>query len=99
MRYEKLEGFLKNKQWKEADDETFRVMLEVLGKEKDDYFTREELLNFPCKDLLKIDGLWLEYSKINGVSKFGFSLQKEILKKCGYKLDGSDPPSEVWYDF
>lgn len=99
LRYEKLEGFLKNGQWKEADYETFRVMLEVVEKEKDDFFTREELLNFPCEDLLKIDGLWLEYSKINGVSKFGFSLQKEIIKKCGYKLDGSDPPSEVWYDF
>lgn len=99
LRYEKLEGFLKNGQWREADDETFRVMLEVVGKEKDDYFTREELLNFPCDDLLKIDKLWLEYSKINGVSKFGFSLQKEIIKKCGYKLDGSNPPSKVWYDF
>ncbi len=99
LRYEKLEGFLRNGQWQEADQETFRVMLEVVGKEKDDYFTQKELLEFPCKDLLKIDGLWLEYSKINGVSKFGFSLQKEIIRKCGYKLDGSYPGDEIWYDF
>jgi hypothetical protein len=41
----------------------------------------------------------LKYSQINGVSKFGFSVQKEIIKKCGYKMDGSNPPSEIWYDF
>ena len=99
LRYEKLEGYLKNGQWKEADYETYLVMLEVLGKENGNYFTREELLNFPCEDLLKIDGLWLKYSQINGVSKFGFSVQKEIIKKCGYKMDGSNPPSEIWYDF
>jgi len=95
LRYKKLEEYLKNGQWKEADYETYQVMIGVLGKEEGDYFTRKELLEFPCSDLLRIDGLWVNYSK----GKFGFSVQKEILKKCGYKLDGSDPPLEIWYDF
>ena len=99
LRYEKLEGFLNNGQWREADEETYRVMIEVLDKEEGDYFRKEDLLKFPCEDLVEIDRLWLKYSQINGVSRFGFSVQKEIIKKCGYKLDGSDPPSEVWYDF
>ena len=74
-------------------------MIGVLGKEDGSWFEPEEFLNFPCEDLLRIDGLWLQYSQINGVSKFGFSLQKEIIKKCGYKLDGNYPTSEVWDDF
>ena len=94
--YQKLEEYLKNGQWEEADNETYRVMIEVLGKEQVDWFRRaEELLNFPCEDLLTIDGLWVQHSQ----GKFGFSVQKEIIKKCGYKLDGSDPPSEVLYNF
>ena len=44
---------------------------------------------------MQIDGLWVKYSQ----GKFGFSVQKEIIKKCGYKLDGRDPRIEVWDDF
>ena len=94
--YQKLEEYLKNGQWEEADNETYRVMIEVLGKEQVDWFRRaEELLNFPCEDLLTIDGLWVQHSQ----GKFGFSVQKEIIKKCGYKLDGSYPGDEIWYEF
>jgi hypothetical protein len=99
LRYTKLEEYMQAGQWQEADELTYTVMIGVLRKEVGDYFIQEELLNFPCEDLLKIDGLWLKYSQVNGLSKFGFSVQKEIIKKCGYKLDGSDPPLKVLYDF
>ncbi len=95
LRYQKLEEYLKNGQWKEADYETYRVMIEVVGKEAGEWFTSEELLNFDCDALLTIDRLWVDYSK----GKFGFSVQKEIIRKCGYKLDGSYPGDEIWYDF
>ena len=83
-RYQKLEDFLKNGQWKEADSETYELMITTLGKEVGQYFDSEELLNFPCEELLAIDGLWVKYS--NG--KFGFSVQKDIYLKCGGIPDG-----------
>ncbi|MBD1869418.1 GUN4 domain-containing protein [Cyanobacteria bacterium FACHB-471] len=48
------------------------------------YFEPKELLNFPCEELLAIDGLWVKYSK----GKFGFSVQKEIYLECGGIPDG-----------
>ncbi|MBP0017169.1 MAG: GUN4 domain-containing protein [Cyanobacteria bacterium SBLK] len=73
-RYEKLEEYLKNGEWKNADNETYIVMIQVVGKEAGDLFEKEDIDNFPCDDLRTIDNLWLKYS--NG--HFGFSVQKEI---------------------
>jgi GUN4-like len=83
-RYQKLEEFLKNQQWKEADDETYRLMITTVGKEEGQLFEREELRNFPCEDLLSIDRLWVKYSK----GQFGFSVQKELYLRCGGIADG-----------
>jgi predicted NACHT family NTPase len=83
-RYQQLEDFLKNGQWREADKETYRLMITAVGKEEGEFFEREELLNFPCKDLKAIDGLWVKYSQ----GKFGFSVQKQIYVECGNPLDG-----------
>jgi hypothetical protein len=83
-RYAQLEDYLKNGQWEEADNETYRLMITTVGKEEGQYFEPEELLNFPCEELLTIDGLWVKYS--NG--KFGFSVQKDIYLECGGIPDG-----------
>ncbi|PZV18506.1 MAG: NTPase (NACHT family) [Leptolyngbya sp.] len=84
LRYQQLEEFLKNGQWKEADDETYRLMITTVGKEVGQYFESDELLNFPCEELLAIDGLWVKYSR----GKFGFSVQKEIYLSVGGIADG-----------
>ncbi|MBE9114123.1 GUN4 domain-containing protein, partial [Nodosilinea sp. LEGE 07298] len=85
-RYQQLEQYLQNGQWKEADEETYRLMITTVGKEEGQYFEAEELLNFPCEELLTIDGLWVQYSQ----GKFGFSVQKEIYlsKEVGGVADG-----------
>jgi predicted NACHT family NTPase len=83
-RYAKLGEYLKNGQWKEADEETYRLMITTVGKEEGQWFEPEELLNFPCEELLAIDGLWVKYS--NG--RFGFSVQKKIYLECGGIPDG-----------
>ncbi|MEO1210162.1 MAG: GUN4 domain-containing protein [Cyanobacteria bacterium J06638_20] len=83
-RYAQLENYLRNGQWKEADDETYRLMIKTVGKEEGQWFEVEELLNFPCEELIVIDGLWVKYS--NG--KFGFSVQKDIYLGCGGIPDG-----------
>ncbi|WP_008317491.1 GUN4 domain-containing protein [Leptolyngbya sp. PCC 6406] len=83
-RYQQLEDYLKNGQWREADQETYRLMITTVGKEDGQWFDSEELLNFPCDELLTIDGLWVKYSR----GKFGFSVQKKIYVETGNPLDG-----------
>jgi len=94
-RYRQLEALLKAQQWKEADEETDRLMIATVGKEKGQNFTSDELLNFPCEELRSIDGLWVKYSK----GRFGFSVQKDIYVACGGKLDGKYPGDEIWEEF
>lgn len=93
-RYQTLEDYLKNGQWKEADEETYRLMITTVGKEEGQWFDPEDLLNFPCEELRAIDGLWVKYS--NG--KFGFSVQKKIYLECGGVPDGRHH-KEAWEKF
>jgi len=77
-RYAKLEELLQAQQWRDADKETYRLMITTVGKEEGQWFDREDLETFPCEDLKAIDSLWVKYS--NG--KFGFSVQKQIWQEC-----------------
>lgn len=92
--YHKLRDLLAAGNWKDADDETYWVMLQAVGREEGDSIQDEELLNFPCQDLLTIDRLWVEYSD----GKFGFSVQKRIYLECGGKPDGKYY-KEAWEKF
>ncbi|MCF4970207.1 GUN4 domain-containing protein [Nostoc sp. CMAA1605] len=92
--YTKLRDLLAAKKWKEADYETYLVMLQVVGRKDEDWIRSEELLNFPCTDLRTIDRLWVKYS--NG--HFGFSVQKEIYLSVGGKPDGQYY-KEAWEKF
>ncbi|QSJ16488.1 GUN4 domain-containing protein [Nostoc sp. UHCC 0702] len=82
--YTRLRNLLAKENWKEADAETYRVMIQAVDKKEGKWFTDDELLNFPRTDLRKIDKLWVTYS--NG--HFGFSVQKEIYLSVGGKADG-----------
>lgn len=95
LRCQQLEEYLKNQQWKEADQETYRLMITTVGKEEGQWFDREELLNFPCEELLTIDRLWVQYSQ----GRFGFSVQKQIYVECGATPDGNYPGDEIWEKF
>ncbi|RCJ31643.1 hypothetical protein A6770_19920 [Nostoc minutum NIES-26] len=92
--YTKLRDLLKAGQWKEADYETYLVMLEAVGRKEHDWIRDEELLNFSCIDLRTIDRLWLKYSN----RRFGFSVQKEIYLSVGGKPDGKYY-EEAWEKF
>ncbi|NJL47357.1 MAG: NACHT domain-containing protein [Leptolyngbyaceae cyanobacterium SM2_5_2] len=94
-RCQQLEQYLQNGQWREADEETYRLMITTVGKDEGQYFDKEDLLNFPCDDLKAIDGLWVKYSQ----GKFGFSVQKQIYVDCGAKLDGEYPGDKIWEEF
>ncbi|BAY92079.1 MULTISPECIES: caspase, EACC1-associated type [unclassified Tolypothrix] len=92
--YTRLRDLLAAENWKDADMETYLVMVQAIGQNNGHYFNTEELLNFPCTDLRTIDRLWTKYS--NG--RFGFSVQKEIYLSVGGKPDGKYD-EEAWKQF
>ncbi|MBD2197922.1 MULTISPECIES: serine/threonine-protein kinase [Calothrix] len=83
MNYKILQDLLISQKWREADQETWKVMLKISNREKERYLRVEHIKSFPCQDLLTIDGLWLLYS--NG--RFGFSIQKQLWERVGGKAD------------
>jgi serine/threonine-protein kinase len=83
VNYTRLRDLLAAGKWKEADRETFNVMLKAARQDREGYFTRESIDNFPCDDLRTIDQLWVKYSQ----GLFGFSVQKKIWLEVGGKVD------------
>ena len=90
--YSRLRDLLVAKKWREADQETYKRMLEVAGRELEGWLTVPDIKNFPCQDLATIDKLWVKYSS----GKFGFSVQKQIYQSLG----GTDKwDAKVWTAF
>ncbi|MEG4625705.1 GUN4 domain-containing protein [Microcoleus sp. w1-18aA5] len=91
--YTHLRDLLAEGKWKEADEETGKMMIRVsavtahkkLASEEYDLVISESRFNpaaaehVPCEDLCTIDRLWLKYS--NG--RFGFSVQRRIISELG----------------
>jgi len=92
--YTRLRDLLAEGKWREADQETGRVMLSVGNLAVDIKIRSGEYKYatvdnhrvscqsadyFPCADLSTMDRLWLKYS--NG--RFGFSVQKRIISELG----------------
>ncbi|MEA5509665.1 GUN4 domain-containing protein [Crocosphaera sp. UHCC 0190] len=78
-RYEKLQELLAAGNFKEADQETMKVMLEVEGKASQDDLTPGDLKTYPSHVLKVIDRLWCSYSN----EHFGFSIQLKIYQEVG----------------
>ncbi len=92
MDYRNLRDLLAAGKWKEADEETLRVMLAVAKREKEGWLDINSIDNFPCEDLRTIDKLWVKYS--NG--RFGFSVQKRIYQSLGGTREYNP---EIWQAF
>ena len=90
--YRRLETLLKAQNFREADLETYRVMLAVVNRQRQGYLKIEDAENFPCKELRTIDNLWLKYSQ----GKFGISVQQEIYKNLGGTKEYDE---NVWRSF
>lgn len=84
--YTLLQTLLSAEKWREADEETDRVMLKVGGREKEGWLDSESINKFSCEDLRTINQLWVQYSK----GCFGFSVQKQIWIECGGQSGKSD---------
>lgn len=81
--YKQLQDLLKNHQWQMADRQTTKLLLKILGKSYWNEVYPEDIAQFPCSELKKIDQLWLHYS--NG--HFGFSIQQTIWSSLGGLVD------------
>ncbi|MFN6565583.1 MAG: GUN4 domain-containing protein [Nostoc sp. ChiSLP01] len=81
--YSKLETLLAQLQWKEADIETAKLMLGVMGKNYWNEVYKEDILNFSCQAFYTIDRLWQQYSH----GYFGFSVQQSIWNEIGAQVD------------
>jgi hypothetical protein len=77
--YTQLDQLLRVQKWKEADLETRRLMLSIVGAEQrvDCLLTQNDLEQFPCIDLRTIDRLWVHYSQ----RQFGFSIINAIYQE------------------
>lgn len=82
--YTRLRDLLARKKWKEADQQTWDVLCQILGKAPGYYLQNGDIKNLPCEDLWTVDKLWVKYSS----GRFGFSVQKYI-----YEDVGEDYPS------
>ncbi|NEQ68807.1 MAG: hypothetical protein F6K21_25565 [Symploca sp. SIO2D2] len=72
--YRQLSQFLAEGEWKEADEETTRVLLEITNRQQSGWLRSQDIGKITCSDLLTIDQLWTRYS----TGKFGFTAQRQI---------------------
>ena len=73
---------MEKKDFRSADEETTKIMLDVAGEERDT-LTPDNVSKYPCNSLLVIDGLWQKYSG----GKFGFSVQLKTYYQVGGNID------------
>ena len=81
MKYRQLDSLLRDRKWKEADQELYRILIEAVGKSEGDYFSYGELEKFPYDLLHEVSGVWFGHT-----GSHGLDVQRLIFKKCGAHL-------------
>ena len=74
INYKKLQRLLMAQKWREADEETAKIILSLVNRTQEGFLNNESMEKIPQKDLGTIDRLWVKYSN----ERFGFSIQKRI---------------------
>ncbi|MFM6450419.1 MAG: GUN4 domain-containing protein, partial [Planktothrix sp.] len=74
--YTKLQQFLNDQQWQDANRETFTLIYKI-ANQKRGFLEQKSIYLLPCRDLCTIDQLWINASQ----EHFGFSIQAQILEK------------------
>jgi hypothetical protein len=77
-----LNSLMKQENWREADQKNWDFILFIANREKEGYLTLENVKNFSCPDLKKLDDLWVKNSK----GKYGYSVIKKIYLETGNSL-------------
>jgi uncharacterized caspase-like protein len=84
--YAKLQDLLIAGKWREADNETYQLILRVLGREQVGWCREQDISTLPRSVLDQIDQLWDKHSK----GKFGFRVQQQIWRNIGGQADKLD---------
>ena len=90
--YTRLRYLLRSQQYREADWETYRMVLQVAQREREGWLRHTDIDDFPSADLCTIDRLWVKYSG----GHFGFSVQKQIYQSLGGTREYRE---ELWQTF
>lgn len=77
--YRNLQEALEASNWKQADYETYLVMLKAVGRKKIGWLRREEIERITCDVIITIDQLWTQCSN----NKFGLSVQQNLWLSVG----------------
>ena len=72
----RLRDLLEAGEWKEADQETARMLLSLTHRQTNGWLRERDIKRLPCSVLRVIDELWQHYS--NHSHRFGFSAQRDI---------------------
>lgn len=75
----RLELYLAQQNWKEADDETRSLMCRIVGRETVPHLTPDAIRSFPCEVLHSLDLAWAASSQ----ARFGFRVQRKLWLACG----------------
>lgn len=76
--YTQLQQLLAQKRWKKADEETWLLLCQMLGKSGKSFLHYKDLEKLPCQDLITLDQLWVKYSQ----GRFGLSIQVKIYQQA-----------------
>lgn len=84
--YRNLRDLIYAEKWREANKETWELMLKVTNRERHGWIDSDSFKIFSCKDLLIIDRLWINGSE----GHFGFSVQMKIWEEFGCPMANND---------
>ncbi len=74
--YERLESLLSAQKFKEAEQETRQIILQLSDSEGKLWADKKSMEKVSCEDIRAVDQLWQQYSN----NKFGFTVQKGIFQ-------------------
>ena len=93
VEFDRLEDLLQKQRWKEANDETMRLLLCLANRRTEDWLLVGNIRNFSQNDLNTIDALWSNASQ----GRFGFGIQARLFEESIGSLNISK--SEAWQFF
>lgn len=87
MDYTDLQTLLKRRQWQDADQETFELLLDIGDREAEGWLSQGDVEALSCTDLHTIANLWDYYSD----GHFGWLRQQAIWERWGGQPGIYDP--------
>jgi hypothetical protein len=93
VEFDRLQDLLQAQKWKEANDETLRLLLTLANRQAEGWLTAWNMRSFSQDDLNTIDGLWANASQ----GRFGLGIQARRFDAEVEPLNLAKP--EAWQQF